>query len=72
MKIEIIEPMICAICGQKCGKSNLTFNNVEIYIACNCWPKTKIAFFDLNKIRWEGGLYNLKTGSFDYELLEEL
>ena len=35
----------CKICGKEYGKTNLSYNGVELWLACDCWPEENQAVF---------------------------
>lgn len=51
-RYKLLIKLTCHKCGKDYGKSNLLYQNCEIWIACDCMDKNLAVFVDTNKIDW--------------------
>lgn len=49
-KYDLVIKLKCDKCGKEYGKSNLVYQNSELWIACDCMEKNLAFFINANKL----------------------
>ncbi len=48
--MKIIDPHTCSVCKKDYGLTNLTYQEIPFYAACNCCPRDNVYFLDATRI----------------------
>jgi hypothetical protein len=70
-KMRILSPQTCGKCGKQFGKTNLSLMGAEIWLSCDCMPADRMYCLNTKNVKWEGGIFDPKIGTFKMEPLDE-
>lgn len=51
IEIQFIEKFHCNVCGKDYGRTNLLYNDCEVWQACGCQKDNKAYFINLENLR---------------------